>query len=113
MANPQRGEVELKVGAETYTLRLSNNAICTLEGLFGGEAIGEILSRLSSRTVVRAALYAALSEHHPKTTLDAVGDLMDQDAEATGNALTEAIKFAFPEAAKLAENPPIASREAG
>jgi hypothetical protein len=115
MANAERGEAGLVLGDKTYTLRLSNNAQCELEALFGGEPIGEILARLATggRTVIRASLFAALREHHPKMTLADAGELMDVDAVAVGKALSLAIELAFPEVTGKTENPPTASGGAG
>lgn len=79
MANPHRGEVELVVGENTFKLRLSINAIVEVERTLN-MTIAQVSQQMSlmSVTVVRGLLWGALRQHHPKMTLNDVGDLIDE-----------------------------------
>ena len=48
MANEQRGEVELKLGDATYTLRPTFEALCVIEGRLGA-GILELAERMAER----------------------------------------------------------------
>jgi len=80
-ANPERGEVDLVVGGQTYILALTTNAICAMEKRTG-KPYGDLLAGLVrfSHEHLRELLWAALDRHHGKqfTTIDAVGDLIDE-----------------------------------
>jgi hypothetical protein len=81
MANKLRGEVNLVIDGQTRTLRLTNNALCEVEALFGDRSIYEIIDD-KRQTVRRALVWAALrggeGEQASKgLTLEAVGELMD------------------------------------
>jgi hypothetical protein len=106
MANPAKGEVALPAGDQTYTLKLGTNALAELTGMLS-IGLAEVQSALSAGRVdvIRAVMWAALRKHHSLNLME-VGDLIDDvgfDAalEAVGNAL----KLAFPEAAASEENP--------
>lgn len=115
MANRERGEVDLTVGSETYTLRLSTNALAEVEDLLDQD-FGEILQRMEAGRVgaQRAMLFAALREKHPTVTLLDAGQMLDTDRRAVNEALGNALTLAFAENKGGAkENPPTASSEAG
>jgi hypothetical protein len=103
MANPHKGDVELKAGDGVYVLRYSIDAICSIEDELdqGFPAIAVDLSnpgkvRLST---IRHVLLAGLREHHPDVTLKQAGELI----VAAGGAvqvlgrIAEAFALAFPE----------------
>ena len=46
MANPYRGEVELRAAASIYTLRLSLGALASLEASLGGEGLVDLADRI-------------------------------------------------------------------
>ena len=50
MANEQRGEVELKLGDETYTLRPTFEALCAIEAWLGAGVL-EIAERMAARRI--------------------------------------------------------------
>lgn len=50
MANEQRGEIELKLGDETYTLRPTFEALCVIESRLGA-GILEIAERMAERRI--------------------------------------------------------------
>ena len=50
MANEQRGEVELRLGDETYTLRPTFEALCAIEGRLGAGVL-EIAERMAARRI--------------------------------------------------------------
>ena len=115
MANAERGEVDLEIGGETYTLRLPSNAIAEVEDLLDQD-FPEILQRMQSGRVgaQRAMLYAALREKHPKVTLLDAGQMLDGNRHAINEALGNALTLAFPSPGKdAAANPQTASSEAG
>jgi hypothetical protein len=80
MANKLKGEVELVAGGETYTLIYTTNAIATVEELFGGKSIGEIMQGVASNPSlgdVRTLLFGALMTRHSDFDLLKVGPIMD------------------------------------
>ncbi len=103
MGNPLRGEVSLEAAGKTYTMHMSVNALCVLEGEIGKTA-PEIFAELDTRrekvsvTRIRAILWAALTDHHPELTQKEAGKII---GEAGGivtvlGKLAEAIAAAFP-----------------
>ncbi len=89
MANPERGEVDLVIGEQTYVLRITTNELCAMEKRTG-KTYGEILQGLLAVnvTVAREYLRVVLEPLHGrdlrlaaqkgKTDVDAVvGDLID------------------------------------
>jgi hypothetical protein len=106
MANKHKGEVALKAGDTTYTLRYGSNSLVELENRFG-KNIGEIGQMLKPETLgiteIRALLWCALLKHHPETTEHGAGNIMD-DAGMTAAlmAAAEAFVLAFPDVAKAA-----------
>ena len=102
MANPIRGEVELKAGEKTYQLRLSINSIVEIETLLD-RGIGQIIESLDPDRVrvgtLRALLWGALRENHPTISIFDAGDLISQiGAAVAGEKIGEALKAAFPPA---------------
>lgn len=115
MANRERGEVELKAGDKSYTLRLSFNAIAEIETLLD-KGINEIAAMLRNPDdfrigTWRVMLWGALREFHPGS-LDDAGEIMGRaGVKATVEALGETMTLGFPEQEE--ENPPKASKAAG
>lgn len=103
MANPHKGEVELKAGDETYILRYSIDAICSLEDRLdkGFPVIAiEMSSAATMRlTVVREVLLAGLQEHHPDITLKQAGELIVTagGAMVVMGKVNQAFAAAFPD----------------
>lgn len=103
MANPHKGEVELKAGEATYLLRYSIDAICSLEESLdkGFPAIvAEMASPATMRlSVVREVLRAGLQEHHPEITVKQAGELIISAGGAISvlGKVNEAFALAFPE----------------
>jgi len=113
MANPHKGEIELKAGDNTFILRYSIDAICSLEDEMdkGFPAIAAEMGDPKTMRVssVRKVLLAGLREHHPDMTLKHAGELM----LAAGGAVVvlgkvaEAFAAAFPDAeAEGKKSPP-------
>lgn len=103
MANPHKGEIELQAGDESYVLRYSIDAICTLEDQLdkGFPAIAAEMGnpdkmRISS---VRQVLLAGLRENHPQITLKQAGELIVSAGGAVVvlGKVAEAFAAAFPE----------------
>ena len=86
MANPLRGEVELKAGEKTYVLRYTTNALVELEERTG-RSVMDIANRPSFKDA-RALVWAGLIHANPDLTLEQAGEIMD----AAG--FTEAIQAA-------------------
>lgn len=109
MANPLTGEVSLVAGEQTYTLRMSINAVVELETLLdmGVMQISAILSDQQNIRLGawRAALWAALQDHHKGTTLAMAGDIIQvATLPVVMNAVGEAMQAAFPTAANGAKS---------
>lgn len=102
MGNPHKGEVELKAGDSTYTLRYSIDAICRLEAQigkpFGKIAMDMTDDNTASVTLARALLHAALFDRHPEITVEKAGELISEcgGVVAVMNKVSEAIVLAFP-----------------
>lgn len=75
MANKFRGEVPLKAGDDTYTLRFGTNEMVELEEKYGSL---EAFKGSTGVKDVRFALTVGLRRHHPEITEADVGDLMDK-----------------------------------
>ncbi len=80
MANPHKGEVELKAGDETYVLRYSIDAICDLEERLG-KSFPVLASEMADPTkfsvgLVRNVLHAGLCEKHPDISVKQAGELI-------------------------------------
>ncbi len=91
MANRQRGELPITLNGQAYTLKLTTNALCLMEGCFSPlRPFGVIVANVSrgSFSDLRAFLWASLQAHHPTLTLAAVGDLIDQCGGIEGLAKT-------------------------
>lgn len=110
MANPHRGQVAFIVDGTAYTMRLSSNALCDLEGILQRSALAAFTSLAVEPEVrtVRAIVWAALSESRPGITLAEAGTIID----AVGfvpmmEKLTELVALTYPKAegAAAPENP--------
>lgn len=102
MANPHKGEVELKAGDETYILRYSIDAICALEKRMGKSfpVIAGDMNDPEKFTVglVREVLYAGLEENHPELSLKDAGELIIAAGGLVGvmQVVSEGFAAAFP-----------------
>ena len=105
MANPHRGQVDIKAGDRTFTLSFSINAMCELEDLMG-EPIARIAQGLGDAgsvkiSTVRALVWAALRDKHPEVTLEGAGDIIaDAGVNGVMEAIGRAFAMAFPEQSK-------------
>lgn len=111
MANPHRGEVDLKVGQQTYVLRLGINAIAEIETLLD-LGINEIAASLNDPSKIRigtlrAIVWGALREHHKDLSLFDVGDIIDEiGATDVMGSVQKAFQLAFPDAEGGDDPPP-------
>lgn len=114
MANIHRGEVSLDAGGRVYTLRLSVNALCDLEGVVQRPATAAIADLVDAGKganvdfrLARAVIWAAMLGNSPGATLEDAGELI----EAAGlgpvmESIGKMITAAFPAPAKATtENP--------
>lgn len=92
MANRERGEIPLVIGADRYVLRLTTNACCELENLTDGKRNWDQVwegMKAGSQRDVRYFMWVALRHHHPEiasddpASLKAIGDLIDIAGGAT------------------------------
>lgn len=102
MSNEERGEVTIKAGDASYTIRFPNRQLCALEGDMDMD-IQEILScfngQLPNMTKTRQILRRGLVESHGEMALDEVSNLIDQmDYMELIEGLLSAIAGAFPTA---------------
>ena len=100
MNNKERGEVTIKAGEKSYTLRFSNKHLCALEddmdmdfqtilALFDG--------RFPSMNYTRIMFRRGLVEHHGEMDYDAVSEIIDNsDFTALMEGILTAISLAFP-----------------
>ncbi len=96
MANPLRGEVEMKAGDKSYTLAFTINSVCELEAKLD-KPLTDIVAGMGRISVVRAVLWAGLLHHH-KMTLEEAGDVMHQaGAGVAAQAINAALSQAFPQ----------------
>ena len=102
MANPHKGEVELKAGETVYVLRFSVDSICEVEEKAGKgfPALADGMGTLETITVsgVRLLLWGALRESHPDMSVKGAGELIPAfgGLAAVIPALATAIERAFP-----------------
>lgn len=117
MANPHRGEVELKAGGNTYTFRLTTNVLCEMEDHFD-KTFNEVMADLSDKPSMkglREVVRFALSENEPAPDAKQAGEIIDMAGSlAVSEALKKAIKVAFPDPESgESKNPPTASPKNG
>lgn len=109
MANPFKGEVPLTVGADTYTLSFSANALCELEDALD-KPLDEIIEMLRNAATVRLStmrvmFWQALRDHHPDMTLEDTKAILRQvSPKDMGGLIGRAFSLAMPED-KADENP--------
>lgn len=103
MGNPHKGEVTFEAGGATYTMRLSVDALCSLEEITGKSimVLAEELSDPERMTLsrVRQVMAASLREHHPDLSLQDAGELIIAAGGLTAmvGKIGEAFAAAFPE----------------
>jgi hypothetical protein len=118
MANRERGEVDLRLGGQTYTLRLSLNSLCLLEEHFSTPeatvTFQQIAQRLGDVRMgdLRRVLWTALQEHHAEaapTEAEAGALIAVQDMSVILKALQALLA---PDAADVRELVPARPRTA-
>lgn len=103
MANPNRGEVALKVGDLEYKLSFSINAICELEDAMD-MPVAQIADRLNDTenirmSLIRTVVWAALRDHHDDVSVKEAGHIASTvGVPAVMEAIGKAFMLAFPEA---------------
>jgi hypothetical protein len=105
MANAIRGEVPLNLSdGRTFTLIMDMEALVEAESAYG-KPLQKMMADAAQGFVgaSRALLYGALRAKHPDVTLRDASAIFMTDADAAGEALTEAVEKGFPDAAKSAE----------
>ena len=93
MANPHRGEVELKAGDKSYVLVFSINALCEAEELVGVNILGDLIKLSTLRNV----LWAGLRTKQPDVTKGEAGDMIQVlGVDAIRDIVVKAMALAFP-----------------
>lgn len=122
MANRQRGDVDVEVDGKVYTLQLGVNAMAWVESKFGPHdsdlSFQDIFKRIESRkriTDIRAVFCAAMQEHHPGTTEQEAGKIMQAiGLVPLSDVLRKVVRAAMPDQRDVDEldpNPPQAQAE--
>jgi hypothetical protein len=104
MANPHKGEIELKAEGKVYVLRYSIDAICSIEEKTGKTFLN-VVSEMHNPatmtvTMMREILHAGLAEHHPEMSLKESGELLVAAGGVVGamKKVNDAFGAAFPKA---------------
>tara|TARA_R110000868_G_scaffold17418_1_gene76545 strand:+ start:432 stop:770 length:339 start_codon:yes stop_codon:yes gene_type:complete len=95
MANALKGEIEISVEGNAYTLCFTTNAIAEVEQLLG-DSVGGIAANIAKVEHQRALLWGALQRHHKGIDLLKAGALMDEfdgGLEPLVEALARALRF--------------------
>lgn len=101
MANAVKGEVPFDYGGRAYKLVFSANALCEMEDLTGEPAIASIASMSDPSTAkiktLRAAMWAALRDHHADVSLKEAGNIVTGIGMAKASSLIgQVFSLAFP-----------------
>lgn len=110
IGNPERGEATLRVGQDTYALKLSMNAAVALEAKTH-KTLGEVLAECSKLDAgaIRSVVWLLLQKHHAAafTTEEAVGDLIDDAGgiQAMVKVLGEALAVNMPKTGGVTDPP--------
>lgn len=97
MANPLRGEADLKVGAQTFRLVYNWNAACEFEEPAGCSLWEALTGKLTARSV-RAMLWAGLRERHEGVELKEAGRMIDEVGRGEAvRVMRLALRHYFPE----------------
>lgn len=98
MANPHRGEVAFEAAGQSWSLRFSTNALCTLENDLD-LGIGEIVETMQTSprlSTLRAVLRAGLSQEIDQRR---AGELIDElGFDRVRELISDAFALAFPSA---------------
>lgn len=87
MANPRRGEVDVELGGQPYTLVYDFNALSEIEAAFGDKSIDELffagnMSRRVLREAIRVGLERKYRKHTPKQVGRMIGATLERDPKA-------------------------------
>jgi hypothetical protein len=101
MSNPHKGEVSFDHGGKTYKLVFSANALCEMEDLTGEPAIASIAAMgdptKAKIKTLRAAMWAALRDHHEQVSLKEAGNIVTGIGMAKASSLIgQVFSLAFP-----------------
>ena len=118
MANPLRGEVELKTPEKTYTMRMSINAIVNIENDFdlGINEVAQMLGEAKGMRIghLRTIVKHSLGDEQPGLTDDEVGEIIGAaGVNETGEAIRQAMNLAFPDAKKAGAARPPKTKQVG
>lgn len=118
MANPERGEVALKVKDRTFTLKLSMNAAVSLQKKTG-KKIGQLLNECTSLDfeTIRTLVLMLLQKYHADEfkTEEQAGDLIDDAGGIAvfSDALTSLMDVNKPDVTSEGANRPPSAQPSG
>ena len=99
MANPVKGEVPLVLAdGRRFTIVLDMEALVEAETIYG-KPMAQMLADMNAGFLGAqgAVLQGALIRHHPRVTRAEALEMFRTDADACGEAMTEAVKASFPD----------------
>lgn len=99
MAVVERGEVDITVGGQRYTLVLDLEAICNLEAA-SGLTLAQIMARAESGSMThsRSLLFASIQRHQPTFSLEQMNRWTLNDiVSAMAMFRDDAVKSATPD----------------
>lgn len=118
--NAQKGEVELKAGDRSYSLRFGWNEIAEVETLLDVSFFEGVAPKFGNPASIRAGEWRALlwsalrGGGHTDIDLLAAGEIINGvGMEELGTAIGKAVELAFPSSEAVTENPPKAGRSTG
>lgn len=101
MANPVKGEAELKLeDGREFTLLLDMEGLVQAEAQYG-KPMKDLLADTAKGFVgaSRALLWGGLRQHHPEVTPKQALAMLEDEGEAVALAIAAAVTSAFPDAA--------------
>ena len=113
MANPYKGEAEIKLGGETRMLIMDTNAVCNLEDILDKRIDKIFKEENMGLTTIRACIAVGLSRKRKPVSPEDAGEMMDLSelehySIQVGKALTGAMgseKGTTAEVAAVADPP--------
>jgi hypothetical protein len=93
MANPNKGEVEFRIGEKRFVARIGSNEASSATPHMGGKVIFD--ANLRDIMCLRALLFVAVRGQNGVDTIEDAGNLLDEDPITCFKAIDEAMGFFF------------------
>lgn len=104
MANPEKGEVEFRVGEKQFKIKLTTNGAAEASPYMNGKAIFDV--NLQDMMCLRALLFVMSRGQNGIQTIDDAGDLIDSDPITCTKAVNEAAALFFQKWIQMTPNTP-------